>query len=166
MEYQQAREKFVISWGELGVNWGINKTMGQIHALLLISKQPLCCETIMKELKISRGNANMNLRKLLEWKLAHKRCEDGCRREFFTGEKDILQVFKMITKKRKEKELEPLMDLMHQVSNITGESEEILEFNKITNDIEMFSSQAASALERLINSNSNFLLSTAVKLMR
>ena len=64
MEYQEAKEKFISTWGSLGSLWGINKAMAQIQALLLISTTPLSMEDIMEDLKISRGNTSMNLRQL------------------------------------------------------------------------------------------------------
>lgn len=166
MEYNTGKRKFIDSWGELGINWGVNKTMGHIHALLLISNKARCCESIMKELDISRGSANMNLRALIKWGLVHKKCEDGCRKEFFTAEKDIWTAFKMIIKKRKEKELEPLLQLMSELSNIQGEEEaEIKEFNKVIHDIEMFSGKANNALEHVIQSKSNFLVNSLSKML-
>ena len=61
MEFQEGKEKFIQAWGTLGSSWGINKAMAQIHALLLISTEPLTTEDVMEQLKISRGNANMNI---------------------------------------------------------------------------------------------------------
>ena len=69
MEYVEGKERFIESWGKLAINWGVNKTMGQVHALLLICPEPMCAEKIMKELEISRGNANTTLRKLIDWNL-------------------------------------------------------------------------------------------------
>ena len=66
MELDQGKEKFIQSWGTLGSNWGINRTMAQVHALLLICPEALTAEEIMEQLKISRGNANMNIRALID----------------------------------------------------------------------------------------------------
>ena len=70
MKLNEAKKQFLESWGLLGSQWGINRTMAQIHALLLVSDKPLTTDEIMAELNISRGNANMNLRDLVEWELA------------------------------------------------------------------------------------------------
>ena len=86
MQLDEAKEKFTQSWGTLGSSWGINRTMAQIHALLLVTNKPLCAEDIMASLQISRGNANMNLRALMDWGLVHKEFKTGERREFFTGD--------------------------------------------------------------------------------
>ena len=67
MEFKEAKNKFVQTWGALGSQWGINKTMAQIHALLMVSNEPLSMEDIMEELQISRGNASMNIRLLILW---------------------------------------------------------------------------------------------------
>ena len=61
MNLREGKERFIQSWGTLGSDWGINRTMAQVHALLLIAEEPLCADEIMEELKISRGNANMNI---------------------------------------------------------------------------------------------------------
>ena len=71
MEFKEAKNKFVQTWGALGSQWGINKTMAQIHALLMVSIEPVSMEDIMEELQISRGNASMNLRALMDLSLIH-----------------------------------------------------------------------------------------------
>ena len=83
MDLQEGKEKFIQSWGALGSSWGVNRTMAQIHALLLISPEPMSAEEIMEELKISRGNANMNIRALIDWGLVFKTLIKGERKEFF-----------------------------------------------------------------------------------
>ncbi|RZJ54238.1 MAG: ArsR family transcriptional regulator, partial [Flavobacterium sp.] len=67
MDFKEAKNKFIQTWGALGSQWGINKTMAQIHALLMVAPEPLSMEDIMEELQISRGNASMNLRALMDW---------------------------------------------------------------------------------------------------
>ena len=76
----EARSRFLQCWGEMGSCWGINKTMAQIHALLMVHEEPLSTDEVMRELNISRGNANMNLRSLVDWGLV--------RRSFKKGERD------------------------------------------------------------------------------
>ena len=69
MEFKEGKALFVERWGLLGTEWGINRTMAQIHAILLISPKPLCTEDLMQELQISRGNTSMNLKALLDWEI-------------------------------------------------------------------------------------------------
>ena len=86
MDYKDAKEKFISTWGSLGSLWGINKAMAQIQALLFISTEPLSMESVMEELKISRGNTSMNLRQLMDWGIVTKVIISGERKEFFTTE--------------------------------------------------------------------------------
>jgi len=116
MTQQEKKEKFIQSWGALGSNWGINRTMAQIHALLLISAKPLSAQAIKDELKISVGNANMNIRALIDWGLVHKKLIPGERKEFFIAEKDMWEVVKKIIIQRKKKELEPILKMLGDIN--------------------------------------------------
>ena len=71
MELEQAKQQFIQTWGNFGTQWGINKSMAQVHALLLVSERPLSTEEVMEQLSISRGNANMNMRDLINWNLVY-----------------------------------------------------------------------------------------------
>ena len=88
MKLQEAKAEFVQSWGILGSQWGINRTMAQIHALLLVAADPLTTEEIMQQLSISRGNTNMNVRELMDWNLVQKVIVPGERKEYFKAEKE------------------------------------------------------------------------------
>ncbi len=79
MEWQEGKDKFLQSWGTLGTSWGINRTMAQIHALMMISPNALSADEVMEELQISRGNANMNIRALMDWGLVYKELREICR---------------------------------------------------------------------------------------
>ena len=112
MEFETAKAKFIQAWGTLGSSWGINRTMSQIHALLIINTDPLTTEEIMAELKVSRGNVNMNIRALMEWGLVNKELVPGERKEYFSAGKDIWQVARQIAKERKRREVEPILDVI------------------------------------------------------
>ena len=101
MELKEAQNAFIQHWAQLGSSWGINKTMAQIHALLLISQGALSTEEIMDRLKISRGNANMNTRALQDWGLVYKEHHIGERKEFFRAEKDTNKVARSIARERR-----------------------------------------------------------------
>lgn len=115
--HQQALEQFVLYWGEMASSWGINKTMAQIHALLYADPEPMDTDTIMMELDISRGNANMNLRKLLEWGLIHKVNKEGERREFFIAEKDVWNMAARIIQERQRLEITPIKENLKECLN-------------------------------------------------
>ncbi len=165
MELDDAKQKFIQAWGTLGSNWGINRTMAQVHALLLISSEALCADDIMRLLKISRGNANMNIRALIDWGLVFKELKAGERREYFIGEKDMWNVVRQIITHRKKKELEPVLKVLEDVSNIEGDSKEKEDFLAIVNDIQRFAKKADKTLDKLVSSDANWLLTTFMKMM-
>ncbi len=166
MDFHEGREKFIQSWGTLGSSWGINRTMAQIHALLLISPDALSAEDIMGELQISRGNANMNIRALIDWGLVYKELKPGERREFFVAEKEMWEVVKRIITERKKRELEPMLKLLDDLSSVEGEGPEAEEFAEIIKEIKLFSSKADSTLDTLVKADSNWFVGTFMKMIR
>jgi DNA-binding transcriptional regulator GbsR (MarR family) len=108
--HQQALDQFVLYWGEMASSWGINKTMAQIHALLYAELEPMDTDTIMRELRISRGNANMNLRKLNDWGLVHKVSVEGDRKDYFIAEKDVWNMAFRIIRERQRLEVTPIKE--------------------------------------------------------
>src|ERR1700754_94295 len=121
MQLAEAKAQFIANWGRFGTNWGINRTMAQIHALLLVSPDNLSADEVMEQLNISRGNANMNLRELMDWGLVQKVIVPGERKEFFTAEKDIWKVARQIVKARKKRELAVMTGVMKELSEVEGD---------------------------------------------
>ena len=158
MELQEGKDKFIQAWGTLGSSWGINRTMAQVHALLLVSNEPLSAEEIMNELKISRGNANMNIRALIDWGLAFKELKPGERKEFFVGEKDIWQMICQVIIHRKKRELEPAIKVLDEIMQVNSGSPEADEFLRVISDLKMFSDKADSALENVVRSQPSFMM--------
>lgn len=101
------QERFVLHWGEMASAWGINRTQGQIHALLYISDRPLSMDEIMQRLKISRGNASMNLRGLEDWGVVQRVHFTGDRREYFRSLGDVWELFNTLVRERKRREFDP-----------------------------------------------------------
>lgn len=132
---EEARSQFVESWGEMGSNWGINKTMGRIHALLMISEAPLSMEQVMKELQISQGNANMNLRGLVDWGLARRVAVKGERREYFQSERDVWQMCCRIARERKRREIEPVIGTLEECLGKAGKAKESALFRQRLTDL-------------------------------
>jgi DNA-binding transcriptional regulator GbsR (MarR family) len=159
MEYAEAKATLIQAWGTLGSSWGINRTMAQIHILLLISPDPLSTENVMEELSISRGNANMNLRSLLEWGVIYKNLVPGERREFFSPEKDIWELARIVAKERRKRELEPAMKILAQFNSLAHDgSEEVKELKKVTDDLMSFSKTANQMLDKMSQLEQNRLL--------
>jgi len=108
--YQEALDQFVLLWGEMASAWGINKTMSQIHALLYAESEPLDTDTIMETLEISRGNANMNLRRLLDWELILKTSYPGDRKDYYSAETDVWKIVSTIIRERQQREIAPIRE--------------------------------------------------------
>lgn len=116
--YQEALERFILFWGEMASNWGINRTMAQIHALLYASELPLDTDEIMERLRISRGNANMNLRSLINWNLVRKIHLSGSRKDYYTAEKDVWEITSQIVREREKREIRPVMQQLEECRTI------------------------------------------------
>ena len=168
MKLPEAKEKFIQSWGSLGSNWGINRTMAQIHALFLISDHLLSAEDVMEILQISRGNTNMNIRTLIDWGLVYKEYQAGERKEFFRGEKDIWKVTQRVIKSRQRQELDPMLDVLTFLANVKIEdekSESVKNFKSQINSIKSFSELADRSLTKISGSEENWFLRTFMKFM-
>ncbi|MBL7814471.1 MAG: MarR family transcriptional regulator [Saprospiraceae bacterium] len=167
MDWQEGRDKFLQAWGTLGTEWGINRTMAQIHALMLISPRPLSADEVMEELQISRGNANMNIRALMDWGLVYKELRAGDRREYFIAEKDMWKVVRQIIVNRKKRELEPILKILDEISGVDENGgEEAQALVKAVNDIKLFSSKADATLDMLVKADSNWFVGTFMKMIK
>lgn len=168
MNLPEAKQQFIQSWGVLGSNWGINRTMAQIHALLLIAPEAMNADDIMEQLQISRGNANMNIRELINWGLVEKVLKPGDRKEYFWAEKDIWKVAMRIMKERKKRELDPIITVMEQLKAVEGnkKDEETKAFVDTVGQIQKFARQADGALAGLIKADENWFTGTLLKLFK
>ncbi|WP_207495473.1 GbsR/MarR family transcriptional regulator [Aridibaculum aurantiacum] len=168
MNLPEAKAQFIQSWGVLGSQWGINRTMAQIHALLLVSAKPLSTEEIMEQLSVSRGNTNMNVRELIDWDLVHKVITPGERKEFFEAEKDIWKVATLIMYQRKKRELDPMVKTLNQLSNIEGEENDadVKAFTETVGNIKKFAGQAEKTLDTIIKAEENWFWGSFLKLFR
>ncbi len=158
MQFDEAKEKFIQAWGTLGTKWGINRTMAQVHALLLVSPDALSATEIMEQLNISRGNANMNLRALIDWGLIMKELKPGDRKEYFFAEKDIWKMSKLILIQRKKKELEPIMRVLEELKGeMTQNNSQEAAMHQTITDLHDFSQHADQVVEKVIQSDLNWL---------
>lgn len=167
MEYQEAKEKFISTWGSLGSLWGINKAMAQIQALLFISTKPLSMEDIMEELKISRGNTSMNLRQLMDWGIVTKELVPGERKEFFTTEKDVQELARTIARERSRREIKPVIKVLKDVSSIKDDkSAETKELIKQTKALYELTESMDSVINKMVNQEQNWITKTVFKLFK
>ncbi len=168
MELNEAKDKFINAWGTLGSNWGINRTMAQVHALLMISPDPLSAEDIMEQLKISRGNANMNIRALIDWGLVEKTHIQGERKEYFSAEKDIWEVFKQVAKERRKREVEPIFKVLEDVKKVKGNKKDksLKAFVDTIDGIQNFTTKTDKILDMMIKADENWFVGSFIKLMK
>lgn len=116
VRHEAALAEFIELWGEMATYWGINRTMAQIHALLFATEAPLDTDAIMERLGISRGNANMNLRALVDWSLVRKINLAGSRKDFYEAEKDVWTITTTIIEERQKRELKPVQEALGGVA--------------------------------------------------
>jgi DNA-binding transcriptional regulator GbsR (MarR family) len=105
-------QTFVLHFGEMGGRWGVNRTVGQIYALLFLSDKPLNAEQITEALGISRSNTSMGLKELEAWRLVRKRHLPGDRRDYFQAPEDIWQILRVLAEERRKREIDPTLSLL------------------------------------------------------
>lgn len=166
MQLAEAKEKFIQAWGALGSNWGINRTMAQVHALLLVSPESLSAEAIMDELNISRGNANMNLRALIDWGLVQKEHKAGERREYFYAEKDIWQVAQQVMLERRKRELKPVLKVLEEVKELDKKEDtpETKAFLESVSNLSTIVGQADKFLDIATRAERGWFLNTLIRM--
>ncbi len=168
MKLTEAKQQFISSWGAFGTHWGINRTMAQIHALLLVSPDPLTQDDIMEELNISRGNTNMNIRELINWGLVERVLISGERKEYFSAEKDIWKVVKQIVKERKKRELEPMLQLLDKLEAVEGDKKdkEVKTFVDTISGIKKLGKQADKTLDTMIRAEESWFVGALMKVFK
>lgn len=167
MDYVEAKKKFISTWGSLGTLWGINKAMAQIQALLFVSTEALTTEDIMEELQISRGNTSMNVRQLIDWGIVTKELKPGERKEFFSTEKDVQELARIIAKERSRREIKPVIKILEEVSSIEDDgSEATKELIKQTQALHDLANTANSMLEKVVNQKQNWLTKSLLKMIQ
>ena len=168
MKLHEARQHFISSWGAFGTHWGINRTMAQIHALLLVSADPLTQDDMMEQLDISRGNTNMNIRELINWGLVERILLTGERKEYFTAEKDIWKVVKQIVKERKKRELEPMLQLLDKLEDVEGDKRDknVKSFVDTISSIKKLGKQADKTLDVMIRAEENWFMGMMMKFFK
>src|SRR6266513_627985 len=168
MKLTEAKQQFISSWGAFGNHWGINQTMAQIHALLLITADPLTQDDIMEQLTISRGNTNMNIRELINWRLVERILLSGERKEYFSAEKDIWKVVKQIVKERKKRELEPMLQLLDKLEEVDGDKRDknIKTFVDTVSSIKKLGRQADKTLDIMVKADESWFLGTMMKFFK
>ena len=143
MKLTPAMEKFILHWGEMGWRWGINRSVAQVHALLMLSPKPIPAEEIGETLNVARSNVSTSLKELQGWGLIRVVHLFGDRREHFETLKDIWEMFLIIMRERKKREIDPTLTALRECAT-TAESnkadseytakklKELIEFMELT----------------------------------
>ena len=124
------QEKFILHWGKMGTQWGINRTVAQIHALLFISPKPLNAEEIAGTLSVARSNVSTSLKELQGWgivKLVHVM---GDKRDHFESMKDVWEMFRVVLDERKKREIDPTLILLRECIDEADKDEETDEYTE------------------------------------
>lgn len=108
-------QSFVLHFGEMGSRWGINRTVGQIYAVLFTAERPLCADDIVERLGVSRSNVSMGLKELQSWNLVRLRHQPDDRREFFTTPDDIWAIVRTLVEERKKREVDPTLSVLREL---------------------------------------------------
>jgi DNA-binding transcriptional regulator GbsR (MarR family) len=149
--HAEALERFVLFWGEMASDWGINRTMAQIHALLYAWGEPLDTDAIMAHLRVSRGNANMNLRSLLSWNLIRKVHLPGSRKDYYAAEQDAWEMTARIAEERERRELRPVLAQLQTCDDVLNSGAEPL------SEVEQAFAQRLEAFQELMSLFEQFM---------
>jgi DNA-binding transcriptional regulator GbsR (MarR family) len=162
-----ARDEFIAQWGAMGGAWGINRTMAQVHALLMTSDRALTTDEVMAELKISRGNAHQNLRELVGWGLVRSVIRKGERKEFFESEKDVWRMFCTIARERKRREVEPALRALRACEEQTRglRGDKAAAFNRQIRALAQFLAQAEAIMDRVSKSEQSTVMPLMLRLL-
>jgi DNA-binding transcriptional regulator GbsR (MarR family) len=168
VELAEAKQKFIEAWGKLGSEWGINRTMAQVHALLLVTPGALTAEEIMEALSISRGNVNKTVRELINWGLVEKQLRPGERKEYFYADKDTWNIARQVAKERRKRELDPVLKVLDELSKVKGDtkSEDFKTFNKTVTDINKLAKNVDKTFETMIKADESWFWGSILKIFK
>ena len=168
MKLKEAQMEFIQTWGAVGSAWGIPRSMAQIHALLLANADGLSTEDVMEEIKLSRGNVNINLRELINWGLISKQNKLGERKEFFKANHHIWAIAKRIIEERKKREFVPIQNLLRELkqTKIEGKKTEVAHFNNLVKELDEFLDQMDQLSELLVKMKDNRFFNQFIKFIK
>ncbi len=115
MNLSTTQQKFVIHFGEMGARWGMNRTVGQIYAVLFLSEDSLCADDLVTALGLSRSNVSMGLKELQAWKLVRLQHRQNDRREYFSTPDDMWDIVRTLIDQRKAREIDPTLTVLREL---------------------------------------------------
>ena len=120
-QLEAVRDRFIAAWGQMASAWGVSRTMAEVFALLYISGQALNTDEVMDRLRISRGNASMSLRSLVEWGIVAREHRRGERKEYFAAEQDVWALSRKVIRERLRREILPLLTTLYELRDLTAD---------------------------------------------
>ncbi len=139
VELTPVMRQFILHWGELGSKWGINRTVAQIHAMLYLSPAPLTAEEISETLGIARSTVSTGLRELQSWGVVRLVHHLGDRRDHFETITDIWEMFRVILRERKRREIDPAIALLREsMANLSQDTENPYVVERLREMLEFF----------------------------
>ena len=138
MKLNPTTEQFVLHWGEMGSQWGVNRTMSQIHALLYIIGKPLNAEEITETLGVARSNVSTSIKELQNWGLVQKVSILGDRRDHFTTNTDVWELARIIVVERQRRELDPTVQFLQNLMDSPEFAQENKEVQKRIQETQEF----------------------------
>ncbi|MBB5192878.1 DNA-binding transcriptional regulator GbsR (MarR family) [Silvimonas terrae] len=140
MQLTELTERFILHFGEMGSRWGVNRTVGQIYAVLFISERPLNADEIGETLGFSRSNVSMGLKELQSWRLCRMSHLPGDRREYFEAPKDVWEIFRTLAEEKKKREIDPTLSMLRDAMLVSP-----------TNDQERYAQERMQQMHELID---------------
>ncbi|MBL7829366.1 MAG: ArsR family transcriptional regulator [Saprospiraceae bacterium] len=165
MEIQEGKQKFIEAWGRLAGSWSIPPAMAQMHALLMISPEPLTADQIKEALEFSTGNVSMNLRALMEWGLVYRETRPSERKDVFVAERDMWKVARQIIINRKKRELEPMLQILDELACVQEKCPHSEHFCNVIQDIRKSSHKANQTLDSLTKAEPNWIHGLFLRMM-
>ena len=124
MEIPEARA-FILHWGEMGSQWGVNRSVSQIHALLYLSERPRHAEDICEKLGLARSNVSNGLKELQSYQIVRRVHVEGDRRDHFVAEADLWDMLMKITAERKRREIDPTIQFLGELAESLDGREDV-----------------------------------------
>ncbi|MEP0392368.1 MAG: MarR family transcriptional regulator [Erythrobacter sp.] len=115
LDIPEARS-FILHWGEMGTEWGVNRSVAQVHALLYLSNKPLHAEEICEALGLARSNVSTGLKELQSYAIVRRVHVEADRRDHFVPETDLWDMLMKIAAERKRREMDPTVQLMGELA--------------------------------------------------
>lgn len=164
----QIQQEFVLHFGEMGSRWGINRTVGQIYALLFLSDRPLCADDIVAALHVSRSNVSMSLKELQSWSLVRLRHLPDDRRDYFETPEDLWEIVRILVAERKKREIDPTLTKLRELELAAPEGVDTYALRRISALRELIETMTAfyDEMNRLETEKLVALLRTGHKLRK